>query len=246
MRAAGVVGKREHRGYHRFFSQGAWEPDAVGMALLTLALKTLPKDEVVKLTIDDTLGRHTGKHISSASMHRDPRLSTESSPFFHFDHKWVVLAVVLEFPRWNKVFSLPVLQRLYRSEKMNTKRGLEHQKLTELAVQLIARVAKTFPTRRFLVIGDNAYAHRTVVRDRPKNIEVLGRGIMGAALYTLAPVKQKMGRPRVKGPKLAGSQEGRCARLYRPQIDREASHRTVLPAMVPRRNLRLGREPPRL
>ena len=79
MRAAGVVGKREHSGYHRFFSQGAWEPDAVGMALLTLALKAFPKDEVVKLTIDDTLGRHTGKLISSASMHRDPLLSTESS-----------------------------------------------------------------------------------------------------------------------------------------------------------------------
>jgi hypothetical protein len=28
-------------------------------------LKTLPKNKVVKLTIDDTLGRHTGKHIAS-------------------------------------------------------------------------------------------------------------------------------------------------------------------------------------
>jgi len=38
MRAAGVVGRREHSGYHRFFSRGAWDPDSVGLALLELVL----------------------------------------------------------------------------------------------------------------------------------------------------------------------------------------------------------------
>ena len=84
MRAAGVVGEHEHSGYHRFFNGAVWKPDAVGVALMKLALKAIPKGVRVNLTIDDTLGRHTGKHIASAGMHRDPLLSSAGKPFWHF------------------------------------------------------------------------------------------------------------------------------------------------------------------
>ena len=57
-------------------------------------------DARVVLTIDDTLARHTGKHIAAGAMHRDPLLSCGGRP------------VVVPLPEWNKVFSLPVLMRL--------------------------------------------------------------------------------------------------------------------------------------
>ena len=68
IRAAGVVGKREHSGFHRFFSRGAWAPDAVGIAVMRLVLALVSQGGRVRLTVDDTLGRHTGKHIASAGM----------------------------------------------------------------------------------------------------------------------------------------------------------------------------------
>lgn len=210
MRAAGVVGKHEHSGYHRFFNGAAWKPDAVGVALMRLVLKAIPKAVRVNLTIDDTLGRHTGKHIASAGMHRDPLLSSASKPFWHFGHNWVVLAVVLEFPRWNKTFSLPVLMRLYRTKKVNQQMKQPHKKRTELAAELLARVFDEFPERDFLLIGDNAYINSSVVRGRPKNFHVMGRGRMDAALYATAPKGPKTrGRPRVKGKRVA-SPKDRC------------------------------------
>lgn len=202
MRAAGVVGEREHSGYHRFFSRGTWEPDAVGLAVMRVVLTLLPKEARVKLTIDDTLGRHTGKHISSAGMHRDPLLSCAGRPAWHFGHNWVVLAVVVEFPKWQKTFSLPVLMRLYRTQKVNKKLGRAHRKLTELASELLQLVSREFPGRTFLVIADNAYVNGSVVRPRPDNVHILGRGRMDAALYAEAPKKRSVGRPRVKGLKL--------------------------------------------
>lgn len=82
MRAAGVAMKREHGGYHRFFSRGAWAPDEVGLVLMRLVISKLLKEpQMVRLSLDDTLARHTGKHIASAGMHRDPLLSTASKPF---------------------------------------------------------------------------------------------------------------------------------------------------------------------
>ena len=66
-RAAGAT-DRDCGGYHRFFSRGAWSPQRVGRVVLQLALQLQPQDERVKLTLDDTLARHTGVHFSSAGL----------------------------------------------------------------------------------------------------------------------------------------------------------------------------------
>ena len=202
IRAAGVVGKRHHSGYHRFFSRARWCIDEVGLTLFRLLLSLLPKDARIFLTVDDTLARHTGKHICSAAMHRDPLLSTAKKPYFHFGHCWVVLSLVVFFPSWGKVFSLPVLVRLYRSKKLNHKMGLEHRKKTELANEMIQLLASAYAGRRFLLIGDNAYCNRSIVRPLPDNVHFLGRGRMDAALYGPPPKHGGRGRPRVKGDRL--------------------------------------------
>jgi len=202
IRAAGVVGMRHHSGYHRFFSRARWSMDPVGLTLLRLLLPLLPKDALVMLTVDDTLARHTGKHIASGAMHRDPLLSTGKKPFFHFGHNWVVLSLVFVFHDWDKVFSLPVLVRLYRTEKLNKKLGLGHRKKTDLADEMIQLVSQEHPTRHFLVIGDNAYCNRSIVRPLPENVDFLGRGRMDAALYAPPPKYHGRGRPRVKGERV--------------------------------------------
>lgn len=209
MRAAGVVGVREHGGFHRFFSRGAWEPDAIGLVLLRLVVSLVPTEMRIVLAIDDTLARHTGKHISSAGMHRDALLSCQGRPFWHFGHNWIVLAVVVEFPRWNKCFSLPVLARLYRTEKVNKKMGKPHRKLTELACELLELVAAEFPARRLLVVADSNYVNRSVVRPLPSNVDLIGRGRMDAALYASAPAYRGRGRPRVRGRRLGSPKERR-------------------------------------
>ena len=201
IRAAGVVGKREHGGYHRFFNTASWNVDDIGLALIGLIIALLPENQTVMLTIDDTLARHTAKHITGAAMHRDPLLSTAKKPFFHFGHQWVVLAVVFAFPSWNKVFSLPVLVRLYRPEKLNKKLGRPHEKKTELGAQMIQVITQAFPDRKFLVLGDNRYVNRSVVRPLPTNGHLLGRGPMDAALYD-PPKRNKKGRPSVRGTRV--------------------------------------------
>lgn len=195
LRAAGVVGRREHSGFYRFFSRGAWAPDEVGLMLMRLVLRVLPDGARVVVTMDDTLARHTGKHISSAGMHGDPLLSCAARPLWHFGHNWVVLAVVVPFPKWDKVFSLPVLVRLYRTEKVNKRMSLRHKKLTELGSELIERLSSSFPERRFLVVADDNYVNRTVVRELPGNASFLGRGRMDAAVYAPPPPYTTIGTP---------------------------------------------------
>lgn len=201
LRASGAVGKKHHTSFHRFFRQARWNLDSVGLCLLRLAVRLLPADEHVALAVDDTLGRHTGKHIRAASMHHDPLLSTRTKAVFHWGHVWVVLAVVVRVPLWNKTFALPILARLYRAEKLCKKERRPFRKKTELAAEMIAVAAAALPARKIRVVGDNAYANRSVVRGRPGNVDFIGRARPDAALYA-PPCPQRRGRPRVKGERV--------------------------------------------
>jgi hypothetical protein len=201
LRASGAVGVKHHTSFHRFFRSAVWVPERIGLCLLELVLAMVSKDEVVVMPLDDTLGRHTGKHIRSAAMHHDPLLSTRAQAVFHWGHVWVVLAIVIHVPAWDKSFALPVLARLYRSKKLCEKEGRPFYKKTELAAEMIVIVAAAAPKRAFCVVADNAYANSSIVKPLPANVQFIGRGRLDAALYA-RPRPQRMGRPRVKGRRL--------------------------------------------
>jgi hypothetical protein len=199
--AAGAVGKKHHTSFHRFFRSAAWEVEALSLWLLLLVMKLLPDEEPVVVSLDDTLSRHTGKHIRAASMHHDPLLSTRTKAVFHFGHVWVVLAIVVRVPAWKKTFSLPVMVRLYRSEKLCIKDGRTFQKKTELAAEMIARLAAALPERRIVVVADSAYGNASIIKKLPATTHFIGRSRLDAALYD-RPRRGRRGRPRVKGERL--------------------------------------------
>ena len=201
LQASGAVGHKHHTSFHRFFRSAAWKLDDVALCLVRLVLTLAPKEEPVIVPVDDTLGRHTGKHISAASMHHDPLLSTRTKAVFHWGHVWVVLAVVIRVPAWKKCFALPVLVRLYRSKKLCAKEGRPFRKKTELAAELISVLAKASPERQFVVVADSAYGNASILKCLPANVHFTGRSRLDAAIYA-SPVQRRMGRPRVKGRRL--------------------------------------------
>jgi len=154
VRAAGAVGSKHISSFHRFFSQGSWLMDEVGFVLAELVIKHLVPTGGIRLVVDDTLGRHTGKRIAAASMHRDPLLSTGRKSSFSWGHVWVVLSV--EVALFDKSWALPVLFRLHRSEKRCKKEKRPYRKITDQARELIDLLASRYPSRRFQVLGDSA------------------------------------------------------------------------------------------
>ena len=204
IRAAGAVGTKHHTSFHRFFREARWEPDDVSDVLREMVVARVPRRKPLFVALDDTLARHTGKRIESASMHRDALLSTGAKPFFHFGHVWVVMTVILTVPRWNKTFALPIGMRLYRSEKLCKARKLSFHKKPQLAAQMLASIAEAHPQRRICAIADSDYANSAVMKTLPGNVDFVGRSRMDAALYAAPMKRQKgaMGRPRIKGERL--------------------------------------------
>jgi hypothetical protein len=164
VRAAGAVGRKHISSFHRFFSRGRWATDELGMVLIALILEKVTPSKTVRLIVDDTLGRHTGKCIAGASMHRDPLLTIGRRLFFHWGHVWVVLAI--EVTLFDKSWALPVLFRLHRSEKRCRAEKRPYFKLTEQAREFVEAVAKRYAHRRFEVLGDAAYTNGTLMKNR--------------------------------------------------------------------------------
>ena len=208
VRAANAVGWKHIRSFHRFFSEGRWLPDELGLILVRLVVdRCLKPGEAIIAPVDDTLGRHTGKKIAAASMHRDPLLSTGKRPFFHWGHLWVVVSIAI--PAFGKTWALPVLFRLYRGKKRCKAENRAYRKCPELAAELIKVLADALPDRRLVVVGDSAYTNGSIIRGRPKNVTVIGRCRLDAALYAPPPSRRRgqMGRPRVRGKRLPSPQK---------------------------------------
>jgi hypothetical protein len=203
VRAAVAVGVKHISSFHRFFSRGRWTTDVLGLALARVVLSTLKRRGTVRVVVDDTLGRHTGKRIAAASMHRDPLLSTGRRPFFHWGHVWVVVAIEVEL--FGKNWSLPVLFRLHRSAKRCKAEKRSYRKTTEHACELMGLLTGAFPDRHFEVVADAAYTNSSVIKARPSNMTLIGRSRLDAALYAPAPRRRErqMGRPRVRGKRVS-------------------------------------------
>jgi hypothetical protein len=205
--------------YHRFFSQARWAVDAIGRVLLALVLEFIPEDAPIVAAVDDTLNRKTGRHIWAAGMHHDPLLSTARRAVFSFGHNWVVLSLQLRFAfAPDKVWSLPILMRLYRRKQKKRQPGRprgerkaigqappsEYRTRPQLASEMIALLASWVPGRTIHIVGDSEYAGKSISRHLPEHAHLTSRMVMNAALYDQPPKRRKgeRGAPRKKGKRL--------------------------------------------
>lgn len=220
IRAANAVGWKHFSSFHRFFAAASWLADEVGVVVVRLVEPLIPKDQPVIVAIDDTLGRHTGKNIAAASMHRDPLLSTGKLLYFHWGHLWVVAGITIRL--FDKSWCLPVLFRLYRGKKRCAAEKRPYRKTPELAAELIRTLAGILPHRRIIVVGDAAYTNSSVIKRRPRNVTVIGRSRLDAAIYQPPPVRRagQMGRPRVRGAKLPSPEAQMASGKVRWQLIR--------------------------
>ncbi|WP_437992090.1 IS701 family transposase [Sorangium sp. So ce145] len=207
--AAGVAGRRHHAAYHRFFSAARWSLDELGLLLFHLITPWLAPGPV-QLTLDDTLARKRGLKVFGAGMHHDPHLSTRKLAVLRWGHSWVVLAVVVKLPFCpQRVFSLPLLFRLYLNQKASSRWRRTYRKRTELAVELLQRLCRAHPERSFHALADSAYGGETVLGHLPCNCGLTSRMPLNARLHQPPPVRKPgtNGRPRVRGMRLPTPQQ---------------------------------------
>lgn len=217
IQAAGVVGRRHHSIFHRFFAEARWSLDRLGLTVFDLLAPWL--GETIFLALDDTLARKRGRKTFGVGMHHDPLLSSRKTAVMNWGHSWVVLGVLVQFPfRKDRWFCLPVLFRLYLNKEAAARSRRIYRTRPELAVEMLEVLCKHGESRRFHVVADSAYGGRSVLNHLPRNCDLTSRLHLDARLYAPPPERKPgiSGRPRQRGERLPTPRkllDGRCRRV---------------------------------
>ena len=196
--------------YHRVLSLAQWSGLALAAILTRFVIRHLWPHGRIRLAGDDTVTEHRGQKVHGKARHRDPVRSSHSYTAWRWGHKWVVLAVLVQFPFARRPWALPVLVALYRSPQDDRQRGRSHRTPAQLQRLLLRLLRRWFPDRQFVFAGDQGYGSQEVAslaRRSGGRLSVVSKFYPNANLYEPPPAYAGNGRPRVKGRKLPTPQE---------------------------------------
>jgi hypothetical protein len=150
--------------YHRVFSHRRWMAVSLAKIIIRFILDRYLPTGTMRICGDETVDGHRGKNVYGKALHRDAVRSSHSHTVFRYGHKWIVLAILVEFPSCNRPFALPVLVALYRDKKTNHREGRRHKTSVELMCGLLALLIRWFPERKWQFAGDGGYGSHEFAR----------------------------------------------------------------------------------
>lgn len=204
LRTLGALAPGHPSSYHRVFCQRHWSCWRLAHGLANWVFDHLLPPGCVLLAGDDTVDGHKGAKVFGKGCHRDPVRSTHAHLVFRWGHKWVVLAVLVRFPFARRLWALPLLVALYRTEKDNIQAGRRHKTPARLLRQLCCVLLRWFRQRSFVLAGDGNYGSHEMARfasQRRGRLTLVSKFYPDAQLYEPPPPYSGHGRPRVKGQK---------------------------------------------
>jgi hypothetical protein len=194
--------------YHRLYSAARFSMWDLAAALVRQAVKLLPVDVVIELVADDTVDGKEGDHVWAKGAHRDPTRSSRSKTAVKFGHKWLSMCLLVRLPGWDRPWALPLLCGMCVSPKLAAKTGRRQKTPSQLARQMLIRLMRWLPDRKFILTGDyQVVTHETVAfaQRHADRVTVIGRLRGDANLYAppLNPKRRsRTGALAKKGRKL--------------------------------------------
>jgi len=155
--------------YHRVLSLAQWSGLKLASLLTRFVLRHCWPQGRIRLVGDDTVTEHPGPKVYGKARHRDPVRSSHSYTAWRWGHKWVVLAVLVQFPFARRPWALPVLVALYRSPQDDQQRGRPHKTPAQLLHVLLRLLLRWFPDRQFLFAGDQGYGSHEMAALAPRS-----------------------------------------------------------------------------
>jgi len=204
LRVCGLSGEKQFQTYHRVLNRACWSSLSASRILLGLMVRAFAVDGALIFALDDTIERRRGAQIKAKGIYRDPVRSSHSHFVKASGLRWLSLMLTVRIPWAERVWALPVLTCLCPSERYYEERGRAHKKLTTWARQMLLQVKRWLPEREVVVVADSSFAALELLAAVRREVTLVTRLRLDAALYEPAPVRQprQNGRPRLKGARL--------------------------------------------
>ena len=212
LRVMGLDAERRFANFHRVLNRAIWSPLDAARLLLAQVVDRFVPDGTLLLVLDDTLERRRGSSIRAKGIYRDPVRSSHSHFVKASGLRWLCVTVIVQMPSAARRWALPVLTMLAPSERSTTQQGRRHKKLTDWARGALLQLRRWLPDRSIVCVADSSYAALEFLDGVRRDVTMITRLRLDAALFATAPTYQGLGRPRLKGaarPKLATLVENR-------------------------------------
>ena len=204
--------------YHRLYSSAKFSMWALAAVVVRQVVALLPSDVVIELAADDTVDGKEGDHVWAKGSHRDSVRSSKARTHIKFGHKWLVLCVLIRLKGWDRPWALPILCGLCVSPRVAGGAGVRPKTSSQLARQLLIRLMRWLPDRRFVLVGDSLIiTHETVkfAQRHSDRVVVIGRLRGDANLYAPPqnPLRKSRGGELAKKGRKAPSPATRAGQL---------------------------------
>ena len=218
---------------YRFFSQSSWELEEFFAILLSCGLSFYKEDDPVRLAIDDTLLRKTGKKIPGSSYARDP-LSPPFNTNLIWGQRMLCISLLVRVSPSAAYRSIPIcflLMPPVRPPKGASEEELadfrEFRKKNTMSVagrRLLDWVRERIDAlpggnaRKVIVAADGSFANRAFMMDPPHDTTIVARCRDDLNLRRPIAPDQKVGKQkygdRVPTPGKINQDETIPARAY--------------------------------
>lgn len=204
LRVMSLSAERRFQTYHRVLNRAVWSSRAASRVLLGLLVGAFSPEGALVFAIDDTIERRRGARIKAKGIYRDPVRSSHAHFVKASGLRWLSLMLTADVAWAGRAWALPVLTALCPSERYYAERGRRPKKLTTWARQMIGQVSRWLPGREVVIVTDSGFAALELLDAVRREVTVITRLRLDAALYGPAPARQarQNGRPRLKGARL--------------------------------------------
>ena len=203
-----IMGMAHNKGfekYHRFLNRDEWSPLMGAKILFGLLVSLIPPNQTLLIVFDDTVERRKGKKIKAKGCYRDAVRSTQSHVVTCYGLKWMSLCLLVKLP-WNtRPLALPFLTFLQYPKKYDEKRQHRHRTSLDYAILAARFFRKWLPKRRWVMIGDGAFACVELINAcRKSGGHLISRLRIDVRLYSDPPddFQGKRGRKSTKGKRI--------------------------------------------
>jgi hypothetical protein len=201
LRVMGLSEDQQFQRFHRVLNRDAWSSLKAGQCLLSALIETFAPSGTLLMALDDTIERRRGAKIAARGIYRDPVWSSHSNVVKTSGLRWLCLMLVVPIPWARRHWALPFCSALTPSGRYYASRGRKPVRLADRARQMLRLVRRWVPQRRIVVVADSSFAVLHLLAAVCRDVTMVTRLRLDAALYDPAPARAPgtRGRPRLKG-----------------------------------------------
>lgn len=197
---SGATSVKHFSRYYAFLSGRFFNVmDQLWSSVIAMIDRMIPIGEVIRLKIDSTTRKKSGRHIHGRGTYRNGAGTARQEYRTLLGLHFVTGIITITFGNYQ--LNVPIGIELYLKEHCAKELELPFKSRSQLARKLIDRVAKRLPHRNIRVTVDGDYATKVFLESLPANVHSVGRFPIDGKLYhPYDPAQYKgRGRHRLKG-----------------------------------------------